>query len=308
MTVGILLAIPIALNAAGGFEGLRTELDPSFFSPTAIGLDTIGGYFLLYFLGIMIGQDIWQRVFTADRPETARVGNVLAGGYCVVYGVATAFLGMIALAIVPGIESRDLALPTLILETVPVGLSGLILAAFISAMMSTADSALLASSTLFTNDIYRRFIDPHASEGRYTFVSRAGIGVLGLAMVVAAVLIGDVINALTLAYNLLTGAIFVPVLGAFFWRRATWQGAIASIVAACVVVIGSMVAYGFASNLPIVLGLATSLLVFAGVSLRTGPPSRKKLEAWQESKRSRPTALEAAGLIDPSSLERHPHA
>lgn len=288
MTVGIFaLAIPLGLMEIGGVSTLQRDLDPSYFSPTGIGMRTVVSYFLLYFLGIMIGQDIWQRVFTADGPRTARVGNIATGAYAVVYGLATAFLGMIALVLFPTLDNPDLALPRMILEVVPVGLSGLILAGFISAMMSTADSALLASSTLFTNDVYRRFIDPDASEARYTFISRAGILVLGVVMIAAAVLIGDVIDALTLAYNLLTGAIFVPIFGAFFWKGATWQGALSTIVASSVVVVASMWAYGFGSDLPIIYGLITSLVVFVGVSLVTGPPPQEKLETWLESIRSR---------------------
>ena len=290
MTVGIFVfALPLGLLEVGGFAGLQAELDSSHFSPTGIGINTIFSYFLLYFLGIMIGQDIWQRVFTADSPSTARIGNIATGVYAVVYGIATALLGMIALVVFPTLQNPDLALPRLVLETVPAGLSGLILAGFISAMMSTADSALLASSTLFTNDIYRRFINPNADERTYTQVSRIGIIVLGVGMIGAAILIGDVVNALTLAYNLLTGAIFVPLMAAFFWRGATWLGAVSSILGSSVVVVASMVLYGFGSNLPILYGLGTSLLLFVGVSLLTGPPPQEKLEQWFESIADRPS-------------------
>ncbi len=281
MTLGMLIAIPIALGQAGGLSGLRANLDPSFFDPTAIGGDRIFTWFLLYFLGLMIGQDIWQRVFTADSPRTAKIGNLGAGAYSIAYGLATAFLGMIALVLVPGVDNPDFALPTLILERIPTGLSGLILAGFISAMMSTADAALLASSTLFTNDVYRRFIRPDAPEERYKLVSRVGIVVLGAVMIAAAVWIGDVLNALTLAYNILTGAIFVPILGAFFWKGGTWQGALVSIVVSSVAVVVAMIVHGFAANSPIVIGLVTSAVLYVGVSLITGPPPPEQLEGWR---------------------------
>ena len=282
MTLGMLIAIPIALSQAGGMSGLRANLDPSFFDPTAIGGDRIVTWFLLYFLGLMIGQDIWQRVFTADSPRTAKVGNIGAGIYSIAYGLATAFLGMIALVLVPGIDNPDFALPTLILEKIPTGLAGLILAGFISAMMSTADAALLASSTLFTNDIYKPFINPDASQERYTFVSRMGIVVMGSFMIVAAIWIGNVLDALTLAYNILTGAIFVPIMGAFFWKGGTWQGALSSIVVSTVAVVVAMAIHGFAANSPIVIGLGVSVVVYVGVSLFTGPPPAEQLEHWRD--------------------------
>lgn len=284
MTVGIfLLALPLGLQSIGGISTLTAELEPSFFSVSGIGWQTIGSYFLLYVLGIVIGQDIWQRVFTAKDAEVARKGNVIAGVYAIVYGIATAFLGMIALVLLPNIGDPELALPRMIMEVVPVGVSGLILAGFVSAMMSTADSALLASSTLFTNDIYKRFLDPDADDETYTKVSRGFIVVLGLFMIFAAVAIGNVVNALILAYDLLTGAIFVPVFGAFFWKRATWQGALSSIVGSGVVTLVTLWVHGFASNLPILYGLATSLTLFVGVSLVTEPPSAEKLKSWLRS-------------------------
>ncbi|SEP11134.1 solute:Na+ symporter, SSS family [Halogranum amylolyticum] len=284
MTVGIfLLALPLGLSSVGGISGLTSTLDAAYFDPTGIGVDTIASYFLLYVLGIMIGQDIWQRVFTAENAETARTGTIIAGAYAVVYGIATALLGTIAVVLLPNLADPELALPRLILQIVPTGLSGLILAGFLSAMMSTADSTLLASSTLVTSDIYKRFINPGADDTTYTRVSRIVVVLLGGFMVFAAIRIGNVVNALVLAYDLLTGAIFVPVFGAFFWKRATWQGALSSICLGGVVVVVSLWAYGFSSNLPIIYGLVASTAIYVGVSLATGPPAIEKLSEWRNS-------------------------
>ncbi|GAA0255865.1 sodium:solute symporter [Haladaptatus pallidirubidus] len=281
MTIGIFcIALPLGLNSVGGISGLMTELEPSYFSVTSIGLDTVASYFLLYVLGIMIGQDIWQRVFTANSAETARKGSIAAGAYAIVYGIATALLGMIALVLLPPLSDSELALPRLILEIVPVGFSGIILAGFVSAMMSTADSALLASSTLFTRDVYKRFLNSDASDETYSNVSRIVIIVLGSVMTYAAIEIGNVVLALTLAYDLLTGCIFVPIFGAFFWKRATWQGALSSICASAVVVVTTIYLFGFSSDLPIIFGLVCSVVIFVPVSILSGPPAQKKLEQW----------------------------
>ncbi|SEV83760.1 sodium:solute symporter [Natrinema salifodinae] len=290
MTVGIFfLALPLGLDAVGGVSGLTAELEPSYFDVTAIGWQTIASYFLLYVLGIMIGQDVWQRVFTADDPETARKGTIAAGSFAIVYGIATAVLGAIAVVLLPNLSDPELALPQLILEIVPVGLSGLILAGFVSAMMSTADSALLASSTLFTNDVYKRFVAPDASDETYARVSRALILVLGVLMIYAAIAIGNVVQALSLTYALLSGSIFVPIFAAFFWTGATWQGALSSIFVSAAVVIATIWMHGFASNLPIIYGLLTSAVTFTTVSLLTGPPAREKVRTWSEKLDSGPS-------------------
>ncbi|WP_227377799.1 sodium:solute symporter family transporter [Haladaptatus halobius] len=156
---------------------------------------------------------------------------------------------MIALVLLPPLSDSELALPRLILEIVPVGFSRIILAGFVSAMMSTADSALLASSTLFTRDVYKRFLNSDASDETYSNVSRIVIIVLGAVMTYSAIEIGNVVRALTLAYDLLSGCIFVPIFGAFFWKRATWQGALTSICASAVVVVTAIYVFGFSSDL-----------------------------------------------------------
>jgi SSS family solute:Na+ symporter len=72
MTVGIFfLLVPLSISAAGGLSGMQEALPASYFDITAIGWQTIFTYFLLFFFGLMIGQDIWQRVFTARSPAIA---------------------------------------------------------------------------------------------------------------------------------------------------------------------------------------------------------------------------------------------
>ena len=95
MTVGIFfLLLPFSIFAAGGLSGMQEALPASYFDITAIGWQTIFTYFLLFFFGLMIGQDIWQRVFTARSPEIARWGSVAAGVYCLLYALAGALVGI----------------------------------------------------------------------------------------------------------------------------------------------------------------------------------------------------------------------
>ena len=74
---------------------------PTRFSLTAIGGGTIVTYFVIYTFGLLIGQDIWQRVFTARSPGVARWAGTAAGVYCLLYGVAGALIGMAAKVLLP---------------------------------------------------------------------------------------------------------------------------------------------------------------------------------------------------------------
>ncbi len=97
MTIGIFFVLlPLAISQAGGFAGMGAALPASYFDFTAIGGSTIFAYFLLFFFGIMIGQDIWQRVFTVRDSAVARWGSLGAGGIVVV-----------ALMFVRGLLSND---------------------------------------------------------------------------------------------------------------------------------------------------------------------------------------------------------
>ncbi len=88
-TIGLLLLLlPISLHRAGGWDALVAKLPPSAFDFTTIGKDTIITYVLIYTFGVLIGQDIWQRVFTARNDKVARVAGTAAGIYCVFYGLA----------------------------------------------------------------------------------------------------------------------------------------------------------------------------------------------------------------------------
>lgn len=94
MTIGIVgLMLPFSLSLAGGWSGLQSRLDASYFSFGSHGGDWIITQFVIFTLGLLIGQDIWQRVFTARSDEVARWGGVAAGVYTIVYGVAGAIAG-----------------------------------------------------------------------------------------------------------------------------------------------------------------------------------------------------------------------
>jgi len=93
--------------------------------------------------------------------------------------------------------------------------------------------------------------------------------------------VNDVVGALTVAYDLLTGALFVPIVGALFWRRATAVGALASMAAGSAAVVIFMVKDGLFANSPIIWGLVASLVAFVVVSLLTPRPSEESTAAWE---------------------------
>ena len=268
MTVGIFgLLLPFAISEAGGLGAMGDALPASYFEPTAIGWDTIFTYFLLFFFGLMIGQDIWQRIFTGRDEKVMRTGTIVAGLYCMVYGIAGALIGAAAKVVLPNLSNPDEAFAQIVETVLPTGLVGLVLAAALAAIMSTASAALLASSTILANDLLT-LVRP---VGNALFATRVTTLVVGAAVVGVSLVLNDVVGALTVAYDLLTGALFVPIVLGLLWSRGTLRAAVSSMAVSSVVVVVLLFTSGLYSNDPIMYGLLASLVVYVGVTLTTAP-------------------------------------
>lgn len=266
-TAGLMFVLlPICLTRVGGWDALVAKLPASAFALTTLGYDTIFTYFLIYFFGILIGQDIWQRVFTARSEGVARVAGSLAGVYCVIYGLVGALIGMCARVLLPDLADANNAFAAIVRSALPDGIRGLVIAAALAAMMSTASAGLLAASTTLTEDLL-----PRLRGGRASTLGMARFFTLltGLAVLAIALLVNDVIGALTLAYNLLVGGILVPLLGAILWPRATTAGALASMLLGSGAAIVFILKDGLEANTPIYFSLGLSLVSFVVVSLLT---------------------------------------
>ena len=264
-TVGLMfILLPVCLYKAGGWDELVAKLPAASFQLTTIGWDTIVTYFLIYFFGILIGQDIWQRVFTARDEKVCQRAGTAAGIYCVLYGLACALIGMAAHVLLPDLANPNNAFAEMIKSALPDGIRGLLLAAALAAMMSTASAALLAASTTLTEDMLPKLRGGKQSSLGINrlFTLLTGLVVLGIALVVS-----DVISALTLAYNLLVGGMLVPLIGAIFWKRATTAGAITSMSLGFVTALVFMFKDGLDANTPIYYSLAAGLVSFVVVSL-----------------------------------------
>ncbi|MDH4607209.1 sodium:solute symporter [Pseudomonas sp. BN102] len=269
-TVGLMfLLLPICLYRVGGWDELVAKLPETAFNFTTIGYDTIITYFLIYFFGILIGQDIWQRVFTARSEGVAKYAGTVAGVYCVIYGLVGALIGMCAKVLLPDLDNVNNAFAAIVQASLPDGIRGLVIAAALAAMMSTASAGLLAASTTISEDLL-----PKLRGGKESTLGMSRLFTLltGIAVLVIALIVNDVLGALTLAYNLLVGGMLIPLLGAIYWKRATTAGAIASMSLGCITALVFMFTDGLEANTPIYYSLAVGLVSFVVVSLLSRRP------------------------------------
>lgn len=277
------ILLPMALFSAGGFAGLHERLPPEAFDWTALGAGKIFTYVLLYVPTMVIGQDLWQRVFTARSDSVARWAGLAAAAYGFAYGIAGALIGMAAKVMLPGLVGRDQVYTEVVRHVLPVGLAGLVVAGALSAIMSTSSGALIATATVAKEDVHGRRRGAAGDQHDELGHSRAYIVIFGVAMAVIACLLQDVIAGLTIASDILVGGLMVAVIGGMLWRRATARGAIASIFAGVIGTLGTMIAmWDIYANLPIYVGLVASLVFFVGGSLLDKPTPAAVLARWDE--------------------------
>ncbi|GAB4466087.1 MAG: sodium:solute symporter family protein [Burkholderiaceae bacterium] len=241
IVIGLALIAIFAAELAGGTDKVvayAVERDMFRFFPEA------NVHAWLFWLGsaitIMIGsipqQDVFQRVMSAKDADTAVKGPIIGGtGYLLFAGVPM-FIGLSAFLIMPEAASTLLkedsqkVLPTLVMEHMPTWLQVFFFGALLSAIMSTASATLLAPSTTFVENVLKNFVKMNDRQSlRYMRVTVFAFTciVLGYSIRMEG----------TPIYELVAKAYQFPVVGAFwplvcglYWKRATKQGAIWSIV------------------------------------------------------------------------------
>ena len=268
MTIGVFfIMFPYSVNSAGGLATVFTSVPESHLSLTNIGWGKIFQYFLLYAFGLMVSQDIWQRVFTAKNQKVMKSSAISAGIYSLFYGLVLSIVGMCALIILPNLGDSQSAFTSLALTILPPGMLGLVLAAVCSALMSNASGALFASATLITNDIIKVHFKKDMKDKEVIATSRIVTLVLGILAIIFSVWIQDILVALDMAYAILSGAIFVPLVVGLFWKQATSKAAFSAIIASTIVIFITFIIYGITSTLPIIFGVFTGLVVIVALTL-----------------------------------------
>ncbi len=225
----LFVTVPIAVGAIGGIEALRNALPPGHFSLTAIEPATFFNWMITIVPIWFIGMTLYQRMYACRDEKDAKKAWYVAGllEYPVM-AFSGVFLGMCARVVFPGAEP-EMALPMLIRDILPVGVTGIVIAAYFSAIMSTADSCMMASSGNFTGDL----IGPLMREKTGGNVSMIRLSMLvtlvvGLMAFLLAARFTTVLDAILQTYAFMVSGLFVPTLGAFFWPKGSSTGALVS--------------------------------------------------------------------------------
>ncbi len=275
--VGFTLALSLALGRAGGWDAIvaRLSVPDSYWSLWRNGSS---GWMYLVLLGpaFVVSPGLLQKIFGARDDRTVRIGTGLNALGLVAFAFVPPVLGIIARSLHPNLADPQLALPTLFARDLPLGIGAVGLAAIFSAELSAADALLFMLATSLSQDLYRKTINPGASDARVLRVARVA-GVAGGALaVVLALLARTIIGALSFFYSVLGVCLFVPVVGGLLSRTLGRREAMAAIVGGMVVMLAVQLptrGAGIGWLTPSMAGLTASI-VCAAVTAASAPRRR----------------------------------
>jgi SSS family solute:Na+ symporter len=182
----------------------------------------------------MIGnQAIVQRCLATKSVWHAKASMLTGAFFKMFIPVLVMFPGLIALATYPGMADGDQAFPRLVKDLLPPGLRGLLFAGFLAALMSTIDSILNSTATLWTKDVYERFLKKSASDRHYMIVGQLATVVLLIFGVITSPLskrFPGIYVAIQTFLSFFQGPVFSILLLGMFWPRATQWGGLVGLV------------------------------------------------------------------------------
>lgn len=214
-----------------------------------------------------IGQPHSLMRFQAIRSERHLSGAaVIAVAFQSLRLTVPLFIGMAGRVIYGSVEDPESVAMLAIVDFFPAVIAGILLAAVISAILSTSDSMLLVASSDLTR-FYEERINPEASDTKLILLGRGVIGVLAIGGIALAFLRpGTIFEIIEFAYVGLGATFGLPLLFLLFWDRTTGEAVLAGIVAGLLTSIGNL--YLFPDLFPILVW-PLCLAVIVGVTLAT---------------------------------------
>ena len=232
------IAIPIFFAQAGGFSGMAASFEAmgkpehmNFFGVYST-MDIIN-FCLPPFLLIMGDANMYQRFFASKTAEGAKSATKVLIFAVLLAELMIIFSAWVASSMIPDAEVGKYVLIYAAHKLLPTFLGAIMMTTIVGIIISTADSYLLVPATTLMRDVYLNYINPNADEKKIVLLSR--LLVLGLGIIAYIVSLGFAKSAgfferALYAYTIYGAAITPSLVAALFWKGATKEGAVASIL------------------------------------------------------------------------------
>jgi solute:Na+ symporter, SSS family len=292
-----------ALHKVGGLDGLRQTVPADYSS--FLGVASLGGWkivSLILVLMLSVVADPGRRLtmYSARSEGGAKWSMVVSGITVVIFSVIIGIAGMYTYQLNPHLPTPDQALPWLVMNVLPPWLAAFVVVAVVSGMSSAANGTAAAAGTFFVRHIYP-FATGHFPK-RPLWVGRWALACVFLVSTLLALYTGSIVGFVIKFLPLTMSGLAIILLLGRFWKRATWQGALAALITTPVVSLTAILitpalppaAKTFLDN-PTLPAALTGAIAMVVVSLRTQGP-RTSFEDVAEALRLERQQIEGAGL------------
>jgi len=283
-------AFVLVVIKGGGLSNIVAKIASE--SPAHLSRPGVGGFFtpgiwfgfmLLWVLADPLMPHLWMRMYVPKNVNVIRRMMVFFPLICLVVFFFPTWIGAMGYTVIPGLEGAnvDRILPLLMIKFAPYWLVAIILAGSLAALISTADSQILALGSIFTRDIYVSFINKKATTEKQVKMGRIFIIILCLfGFLIALRPVSTLVSITTAAFTGI-GVLYPTTIAALYWKRATKWGAISSVIAgetvAVLLIYKILPGFLLIGSLPILPSLIVATSTLVVVSYLTTPPPSKRI-------------------------------
>lgn len=273
----VFIGIPISYYKVGGIEAIQQTLPPQFLSLANIEWQQIINWMFTIVPIWFVGMTLYQRIYAAPDVKTAKKAWYIAGLFewplMAFMGVVLGLISRVAfennMFEAQGFASgssfdAEMGLPLLLNTVLPIGLMGIMLSAYFSAILSTADSCLMAASGNVQTDILGKIWPSKQKTKTHLRISQLITVSIGVLAILLANYMTNVLDLMLYSYAFMVSGLFIPVLMALYTKKPNASAAFASMIVGgsttiFLAEIGLELPLGLDANL---FGIAASLTIY----------------------------------------------
>lgn len=285
------VGLPVSYYAVGGWEAIYNTLPAEFFSLTNLTWQNVVNWAITIMPIWFVGMTLYQRIFASRDVKSAQKSWYIAGllewPVLAIMGVLLGLIarvaaeqGMFGYLGVVNVSDLDpeVGLPMLLRTVIPVGLMGLVMSAYFSAILSTADSCLMAASANVVADLLGKIFKWENRDPSFLRTSQIITLLIGILALFLATQMTNVLDLMLYSYAFMVSGLFVPIIGALFWSKSSAIGAFWAMLSGGIVTV-----YLTSLNIslplgldPNIYGISISLILFIMLSYLY--PNKRKLK------------------------------